>query len=86
MFEHVFAQAARIEQAGIIACPGVGFDVIPTDCVAARLKEALPDARELSLGFSTRSVAGEVKRGCSPFPHNCRLFACPWMTEAYSSA
>lgn len=55
VFEHVFAQAARIEQAGIIACPGVGFDVIPTDCVAARLKEALPDARELSLGFSTRS-------------------------------
>ena len=55
VFEHVFAQAARVEQAGIIACPGVGFDVIPTDCVAARLKEALPDARELSLGFSTRS-------------------------------
>jgi len=36
---------------GAVLCPGVGFDVIPTDCVAAKLKEALPDATELDLGF-----------------------------------
>ncbi len=41
--------AARV--AGIVLCPGVGFDVIPTDCVAACLIEALPDARYLALGF-----------------------------------
>jgi len=38
--------------AGIVICPGVGFDVIPTDCVAACLKEALPDATHLALGFA----------------------------------
>ncbi len=37
--------------AGIVVCPGVGFDVIPTDCVAACLQEALPDATHLALGF-----------------------------------
>ena len=41
--------------AGIVICPGVGFDVIPTDCVAATLKSELPDADRLALGFDTRS-------------------------------
>ncbi len=41
--------------AGIVICPGVGFDVIPTDCVAATLKAELPDADRLALGFDTRS-------------------------------
>jgi len=39
--------------AGIVICPGVGFDVIPTDCIAAMLKEALPEATELALGFES---------------------------------
>ena len=41
--------------ANIVVCPGVGFDVIPTDCVAARLKQEMPDATHLSLGFSSKS-------------------------------
>ena len=28
----------------IVLCPGVGSDVIPTDCLAAYLKDKLPDA------------------------------------------
>ena len=46
--------------AGIVICPGVGFDVIPTDCVAACLKEALPDATQLALGFAG---AGAISPG-----------------------
>jgi short subunit dehydrogenase-like uncharacterized protein len=38
--------------AGVVLCPGVGFDVIPTDCVAACLKESMPDATHLALGFA----------------------------------
>jgi short subunit dehydrogenase-like uncharacterized protein len=38
-----------------VICPGVGFDVVPTDCVAAALKAALPDATHLALGFDSRS-------------------------------
>jgi short subunit dehydrogenase-like uncharacterized protein len=40
--------------AGIVICPGVGFDVIPTDCMAAVLKETLPDATHLVLAFDAR--------------------------------
>jgi short subunit dehydrogenase-like uncharacterized protein len=51
----VFVDAQRqhdaARAAGIVICPGVGFDVIPTDCIAACLKEALPDATHLALGF-----------------------------------
>jgi len=42
-------QAAR--QAGVVVCPGIGFDVVPTDCVARALADELPDATELALGF-----------------------------------
>ena len=53
VFEQVFCCDAQARQAGVVLCPGVGFDVIPTDCVAAALKQALPDAVELRLGFDT---------------------------------
>jgi short subunit dehydrogenase-like uncharacterized protein len=42
------------QAAGIVICPGVGFDVIPTDCMAAVLKEALPNATHLVLAFDAR--------------------------------
>lgn len=55
VFEHAQQLHARAETAGVVLCPGVGFDVIPTDCVAASLKAALPDATYLALGFDSRS-------------------------------
>ena len=55
VFELAQSLDARAQQAGIVLCPGVGFDVIPTDCVAAALKAALPDATHLALGFDSRS-------------------------------
>lgn len=55
VFEHAQTLHARAQAAGVVVCPGVGFDVIPTDCVAAALKAALPDATELVLGFDSRS-------------------------------
>jgi short subunit dehydrogenase-like uncharacterized protein len=41
----------RAKHQGIVVAPGVGFDVVPTDCVAAMLKQRLPDATELVLAF-----------------------------------
>ncbi|WP_430460752.1 saccharopine dehydrogenase family protein [Thalassolituus sp. LLYu03] len=55
VFELAQSLKQQAETAGIVICPGVGFDVIPTDCVAAALKEALPDATHLTLGFDSRS-------------------------------
>lgn len=55
VFEHTHTQHARAVDAGIVLCSGVGFDVIPTDCVALRLKQLLPDALQLALGFDSDS-------------------------------
>lgn len=55
VFEHSFAQDAKAREAGITICSGVGFDVIPTDCTALKLKELMPDAVSLSLGFESDS-------------------------------
>lgn len=55
VFELAQSLGAQAEAAGVVVCPGVGFDVIPTDCLAAALKEALPDATHLALGFDSRS-------------------------------
>ena len=54
VFEHAHSQSidAAAKDAGIIVCPGVGFDVVPTDCIAKTLAEELPDATELALGFA----------------------------------
>ncbi|HEV7490307.1 MAG TPA: saccharopine dehydrogenase NADP-binding domain-containing protein [Rhodanobacteraceae bacterium] len=41
----------RAKHQRIVVAPGVGFDVVPTDCVAAMLKQRLPDASELVLAF-----------------------------------
>lgn len=55
VFEQAFRHDAEARERGLVVCPGVGFDVVPTDCVAAALKAALPDARSLSLGFDMDS-------------------------------
>ena len=48
------AIAARNDEAsanGVMLLPGVGFDVVPTDCLAAHLKRRLPTATHLTLAF-----------------------------------
>jgi short subunit dehydrogenase-like uncharacterized protein len=52
VFEAAHREDAMAREAGVLLCPGVGFDVVPTDCVAATLKSVLPDATHLDLGFS----------------------------------
>lgn len=52
VFERIAALTARIAAAGITAIPGVGFDVVPSDCLAAHLKHRLPSATELILAFT----------------------------------
>jgi short subunit dehydrogenase-like uncharacterized protein len=55
VFEALHARDAEARVASVVLCPGVGFDVIPTDCLAMALKMALPDATHLALGFDSRS-------------------------------
>lgn len=72
------AAAERHQQAAlaeVILCPGVGFDVIPTDCMAAMLKQAMPDATHLSLGFDSRSgfSPGTAKTSVEALPEGGRI-------------
>lgn len=51
VFEQMALLDARAEDAGIMIMPGVGFDVVPSDCLARHLKNRLPSATHLTLAF-----------------------------------
>jgi short subunit dehydrogenase-like uncharacterized protein len=53
VFEGVFRRHEAAKKAGSVLIPGVGFDVIPTDCLAANLAAKMPDALHLDLAFAT---------------------------------
>lgn len=51
VFEDIMKYNQQARDAGISLIPGVGFDVVPTDCLAGYLKEKLPSATSLELAF-----------------------------------
>jgi len=51
VFESLKRLGSAFKEKHLMAMPGVGFDVVPTDCVAVRLCEKLPDAVNLELAF-----------------------------------
>ncbi len=53
VFEALYELNDEITQAGITAIPGAGFDVVPTDCLASKLKRLMPDASSLRLAFDS---------------------------------
>ena len=55
VFEACAAQGAAARDRGVMLLPGVGFDVAPSDCLAAHLKTRLPSATHLALAFSVTS-------------------------------
>ncbi|MBC6492783.1 saccharopine dehydrogenase family protein [Flavihumibacter stibioxidans] len=61
----VFEMAAQLGKearaAGIMLMPGVGFDVVPTDCMAQHLKTLMPDATHLALAFA--NIGGAISHG-----------------------
>lgn len=76
VFEYVHQRDNHWKQAGIVALPGVGFDVVPTDCMAAMLKEALPDATRLRLAFKSKRgklSPGTAKTMLEGFAKGCTI-------------
>ena len=51
VFEACAAADKQAKDAGIMIMPGVGFDVVPSDCLAVHLKDRLPSATHLTLAF-----------------------------------
>jgi short subunit dehydrogenase-like uncharacterized protein len=51
VFEACAAMDGQAAAAGVMLMPGVGFDVVPSDCLAVHLKNRLPSATRLALAF-----------------------------------
>ena len=72
------AAAARHREAvdaGVALIPAVGFDVVPSDCLAAMLARRLPGATQLLLAFAgTGTVSpGTAKTMLEGLPHGGRV-------------
>ena len=58
VYEALAARDADARAQNVMLLPGVGFDVVPTDCLALYLKRRLPSATSLTLAFHSRGRAG----------------------------
>jgi short subunit dehydrogenase-like uncharacterized protein len=70
VFEALAARTREFEERGIMVLPGAGFDVTPSDCLAAHLAARLPGATHLALalkGFASvsRGTAATAIEGLS---------------------
>jgi short subunit dehydrogenase-like uncharacterized protein len=61
VFAGISRMADEAERAGVMLLPGTGFDVVPTDCLAAHLVRRLPGTTALVLAFS--GLGGRPSRG-----------------------
>lgn len=52
VFEACRHRHTAAQQRNVVILPGVGFDVVPTDCLAAKLAARLPGASQLELAFA----------------------------------
>jgi short subunit dehydrogenase-like uncharacterized protein len=58
VYEALAARDAEARTKGVMLLPGIGFDVVPTDCLAMHLKQRLPSATRLTLAFQSEGPAG----------------------------
>jgi len=58
VYQALAAVDADAKARGIMLLPGVGFDVVPTDCLAVHLKQRVPSATRLTLAFQIEGPAG----------------------------
>ncbi|MBM4280720.1 MAG: hypothetical protein FJ137_08150 [Deltaproteobacteria bacterium] len=60
VFEALRGRSAVAHQQGIMLLPGVGFDVVPSDCLLAHVHHRLPSATRLRLVISS---SGQLSHG-----------------------
>jgi short subunit dehydrogenase-like uncharacterized protein len=60
-FEEAFLLHDKAVLQQVMLMPGVGFDVVPSDCLVAYLHQQLPDATHLTLAIAMKN--GGVSRG-----------------------
>lgn len=60
-FEEAYLLHEKAVLQKVMLMPGVGFDVVPSDCLVAHLHQQLPDATHLTLAIAMKN--GGVSRG-----------------------
>ena len=91
VFANAHRQSGAARRADIVLMPGVGFDVVPTDCLAATLVKALPAATALVLaleaggqmspGTAKTSVEGLAGGGCVRQDGKLKWVPLAWKTR-----
>lgn len=91
VFANAFRQSGEARRADIVLMPGVGFDVVPTDCLAATLVKALPAATVMMLAFESSgkmspgtaktSVEGLAGGGCVRRDGKLKWVPLAWKTR-----
>jgi len=80
VFEHIFAQADRPEVQNIVVMPGVGFDIVPSDCLSKYVADQVPEVTNLTIALdalrgdktSSGTSAGSRKSGLEMIPGGIR--------------
>ena len=93
VFEFCHRAHVRAHHQGTVVLPGSGFDVVPTDCMAAMLKERLPDATSLVLAFEAgggpspgtakTSVEGLARGGRARINGELKRVPLAWKTRQF---
>ncbi len=91
VFANAHRQSDEARRADIVLMPGVGFDVVPTDCLAAALVDALPAATSLVLalefdgqmspGTAKTSIEGLAGGGCVREDGKLKWVPLAWKTR-----
>jgi len=71
-------EVREAKAAEVMLMPGVGFDVVPSDCLAAHLKRRLPSATHLALAFAS---AGRISRGTATTMASTSISRTPPLTS-----
>jgi len=91
VFANAHRQSEDATRADIVLMPGVGFDVVPTDCLAAQLVKELPAATSLTLAFKSggrvspgtakTSIEGLAGGGCVRRDGKLKWVPLAWKTR-----
>jgi short subunit dehydrogenase-like uncharacterized protein len=91
VFAAAHGQHEQAKRADVVLMPGAGFDVVPSDCLAASLVNALPAATKLQLAFEAgggaspgtakTSVEGLKNGGCVRRNGKLKKVPLAWKTR-----
>src|SRR5262249_39829332 len=70
VFQNTFKHHAEARDRGVCLISGVGFDVIPTDCLAKHVADRLPGATKLEIACAARGgvSVGTMKSALEHLP------------------